>query len=101
MVNFMPLQNGSVDELHAIVSGDVQGVGFRFFARRAANQLGLSGFVRNLCDGTVEVVAQGDRGRLEQFARRIRQGPSAAVVDKVDLRWQLAESKYGQFEIRM
>ena len=97
----MTPQDGSTEELHAIISGEVQGVGFRVFARRAASQLGLCGYVHNRHDGSVEIIAQGDRRLLEQFARIIRQGPPAANVSQVDIQWRAAEQRFGQFEIRM
>ena len=97
----MTPQDGPAEELHAIVYGDVQGVGFRFFVRRTARQMGLCGFVRNCHDGTVEVVAQGDRRLLEQFARIIRHGPPAANVSQVHLRWHTVDRTFGQFDIRM
>jgi acylphosphatase len=66
-----------------LVSGRVQGVGFRFFVRDAARVEGLTGTVRNLDDGAVEVVAAGDRDALDRFERRIRQGPPGARVHEV------------------
>ena len=68
-----------------IVSGRVQGVGFRFFVNRAAAIDGLHGWVRNLPDGSVEIRAEGEAGALEQFEHRIRQGPPAARVEHVDV----------------
>ncbi|HEY0514108.1 MAG TPA: acylphosphatase [Thermoanaerobaculia bacterium] len=62
------------------VSGRVQGVGFRWFTRKAAQELALSGRVRNLPDGRVEVEAAGEPGRLEAFRGRLRQGPPGARV---------------------
>lgn len=66
------------------VSGRVQGVGFRWFARQAATELGLTGSVRNASDGTVEVVAEGERASLETFEDRLRSGPGLARVDDVE-----------------
>jgi acylphosphatase len=63
------------------VSGRVQGVGFRWFVRQAACEAGeLTGRVRNLADGRVEVEVAGDGARLEVFRERLRQGPSGARV---------------------
>jgi len=72
---------------NVVVSGRVQGVGFRFFAVGVAEQLGITGWVRNLNDGRVEVVAYGVRGMLEVMIARLRQGPSAATVSDVDVAW--------------
>jgi acylphosphatase len=64
-----------------LVDGRVQGVGFRFFAAREAEGLGLRGYARNLPDGKVEVVATGDVSSLETFVERLRVGPRGARVD--------------------
>ncbi len=60
----------------AFVHGDVQGVGFRWWARARALELGLAGHARNLADGRVEVVAQGPRGRVEDLVALLRESPS-------------------------
>jgi acylphosphatase len=65
------------------VSGRVQGVGFRFFAQEAAAHEGLSGWVRNLDDGRVEMLVEGDREAVERFERKIRRGPPGARVEDV------------------
>jgi acylphosphatase len=69
---------------HYLVTGRVQGVGFRFFVDRAASIEGLHGWVRNLPDGRVEIRAEGEFEALERFERKIRQGPSHSRVDEVD-----------------
>ena len=68
-----------------VVSGRVQGVGFRMFAQDAAVVEGLSGYVRNLADGRVEVLAEGDRDAVLRFERQIRRGPGGAHVDDVSV----------------
>jgi acylphosphatase len=65
------------------VSGDVQGVGYRFFAVRVAQRLGLAGFVRNLSDGRVEVYAIGEPRDLEDLRQELERGPRAAQVSGV------------------
>ncbi|HEX8033946.1 MAG TPA: acylphosphatase [Ktedonobacterales bacterium] len=90
----------SVARLTARVRGDVQGVGYRFFAQRQASALGLRGYVRNLPDGSVEVVAEGERGLLQQFVNVLQRGPSAAIVEAVDTTWSNAEGAFGGFQIR-
>jgi acylphosphatase len=65
------------------VSGNVQGVGYRFFAERVANQLGLAGYVKNLFDGRVEVYAIGDGDRLGALKRELLSGPRMASVSAV------------------
>lgn len=65
------------------VSGDVQGVGFRYFARRAAERLGLAGYVKNLRDGRVEVYAQGTKRQQAALRSELERGPGAASVSGV------------------
>ncbi len=67
-----------------IVRGRVQGVGFRYFAQKTADLLGLAGYARNLNDGSVEVYAAGTKEKLDDFAGRLRQGPRWADVRGVD-----------------
>jgi acylphosphatase len=69
---------------HYLVSGRVQGVGFRFFTAEAARDEQVHGWVRNLPDGRVEIVAEGEAGAIERFERRVRRGPSAGHVDEVE-----------------
>ena len=65
------------------MSGRVQGVGFRYFAHDAARREGLTGYVTNLADGRVEVLAEGEAESLERFERALRQGPSRSRVEHV------------------
>jgi acylphosphatase len=65
------------------VSGAVQGVGFRYFAKRAAEWLGLSGYVRNLDDGRVEIYAVGSRVQLGELRRELERGPLGSNVERV------------------
>lgn len=83
-----------------LVSGMVQGVGFRFFVERTATSLGLSGFVKNLFDGRVEVYAIGDARQLEALKEALNRGPRMASVDRVDERDAEVLSEYsGAFSI--
>ena len=86
--------------LHAIVEGTVQGVGFRYFVQDTANLLGLSGWVRNRWDGTVEVLAEGERSRLEQLLAALRRGPRSAQVMGVDFTWQEYHGEFTGFRVR-
>ncbi len=67
-----------------LLSGRVQGVGFRYFALQAAVRLGVVGWVRNCPDGTVEAVAQGSEEALQSFRRHLQQGPSWSKVRHID-----------------
>jgi len=87
--------------LHALVHGRVQNVGFRFFVHDLARTLGLSGFVRNLTDGsTVEVTAEGPRAQLETLLKQLHDGPPGARVARVDATWNTATGNYDRFSIR-
>jgi acylphosphatase len=68
-----------------LVSGRVQGVGFRYFTQEVAEVEGLHGWVRNLPDGRVEVLAEGEREAVDRLERRLRRGPPAARVERVDV----------------
>ena len=71
----------------ALVSGRVQGVGYRAFARKHALELGLAGYAENLPDGRVEVVAEGPEDALEHFLHFLRQGPRLSKVEEIDVSW--------------
>ena len=68
-----------------LISGRVQGVGFRYFTEAAAAREGILGWVRNTRDGRVEVVAEGDAEALERFERNLSHGPRGARVERVDV----------------
>jgi acylphosphatase len=68
-----------------LVSGRVQGVGFRYFVHAAATREGLHGWVRNTADGGVEIAAEGDAEALDRFERAVRQGPPQARIDHVEV----------------
>ena len=74
--------------VRAVLSGRVQGVGFRFFAEVWAERLGVGGYARNLPDGRLEVVAEGPEPAVRDFLDAIRRGPRSAVVAGVDLHWE-------------
>jgi len=87
--------------IEAKVHGLVHGVSFRYFVMRHAAGLGLTGYVRNvLLDGTVEVVAEGDREKLEQLLRHLHQGPRMARVERVDATWSEFVGDYSGFDVR-
>jgi acylphosphatase len=84
-----------------VVEGLVQGVGYRWYAARRAQALGVRGHVRNLYDGTVEVHASGDRSLLEELIRDLKIGPRSASVTDIKIEWDAPGSGSGsQFEIR-
>jgi acylphosphatase len=82
----------------AVVTGQVQGVGFRFFAARAARDLGVNGWVRNRPDGTVETFAEGAQEAVELYLERLRLGPRVARVDAVIVE-ETAPQGFDSFEV--
>jgi len=88
-------------QLHAVVSGRVQGVGFRFFVQENARQFGLTGWVRNQRDGTVEVLACGSRQNLEILLAALQRGPRSAFVSNVQSNWETGQEKFSSFRVRM
>ncbi len=86
--------------LNAIVHGRVQGVGFRFFVLRQAVALGLNGWVRNLAEGTVEVLAEGDAASLRELLTALHEGPDAAYVRDVKWHYSAATGEFREFDIR-
>jgi len=67
------------------ITGRVQGVGFRFFTEDAARREGLHGWVRNLVDGRVEIMAEGDAEAVDRFERHVRHGPPGARIEQIEV----------------
>jgi acylphosphatase len=90
----------SVERLEATVRGRVQGVGFRWFVVRRALELGVTGWVANGADGTVRCVAEGTTAALATLEAGLREGPTGAVVDRVDAVRMPGTGQFLRFEIR-
>ncbi len=86
-------------QLHAWLGGHVQGVGFRYFVRQEAGALPITGWVRNVSDGRVEVLAEGERTVLESFLADIKRGPSGSSVTDVVADWKPATGLWRNFSI--
>ncbi len=86
--------------VHAVINGWVQGVGYRWFTLQEARRLQVDGWVRNLMDGRVEVVAEGPREALEELIAALRRGPSAARVFDIDTTWSPPEGGLSGFNVR-
>ncbi len=86
--------------LHLIVSGRVQGVGFRWAAQKAARQLGVNGYVRNLPNGDVEIVAEGDETAVDRMIAWARKGPSWSRVDNLQLDDLPGPPEHAEFGVR-
>lgn len=89
-----------LSSLQVTVYGRVQGVFFRAFVTRCARELNLTGYVRNLPDGSVEVRAEGERQQLEKLAGNLKVGPPAARVDEVVISWSTPTGNYSSFSVR-
>lgn len=85
---------------HLIIKGIVQGVFFRAFTRDVATRLGLGGWVRNLPDGSVEALLEGDKKSVEQAISKCSIGPAGANVFDVDVLWEECQGDLRGFEIR-
>jgi acylphosphatase len=85
---------------HIFVSGDVQGVGFRYFTTYQAQQFGIVGWVRNVEDGRVEALAFGTHDQMEQFLSAIRKGPSKGNVEDVIIKDVVMKHSFKDFVIR-
>ena len=95
------MSNTDLASVQAVVYGYVQGVFFRAFVSRRASELGLTGYVRNLHDReAVEVVAEGERKRLEELISYLKVGPPTAKVERVVTNWSEYTGSYSRFGIR-
>jgi acylphosphatase len=83
-----------------VITGRVQGVGFRWFAHDAAAREGVRGWVRNLADGSVEVFAEGESESVQRVEAKLRRGPAAARVDNVTIEEHAPSGRDTGFEIR-
>jgi acylphosphatase len=84
-----------------VIYGSVQGVFFRDFTSRRAGELGLTGYVRNLPGGgSVEVVAEGDKAKLEELIAHLKKGPPRAIVERIEVNWSLPSGNYSRFSVR-
>lgn len=86
--------------VHMVVKGKVRRVGFRRFAKQSADQLGLTGWVRNRRQGDVEILAVGKKELLETFLSKVRHGPKNAIVQDVSVQWQEPSQTFRRFRIQ-
>jgi acylphosphatase len=82
-----------------LVNGLVQGVGYRYFAYRTAQQLGVNGYVKNLYTGEVLTVVEGERAIVEELINKLRVGPSHAYVKNCAVDWQKPKDEFDSFEV--
>lgn len=93
------LGNNLMERVRIFIHGMVQGVSYRAFTRRHAAELGLKGFVRNLPDGRVEAVAEGEEKDIQALIKRLKEGPLAAKVEDLEVVREDYEGMYDSFEI--
>lgn len=89
-----------MQEIVAVVHGKVQGVWFRAWTRDVARELGVTGWVRNLPDGSVETLAQAEKGVLDEFVQRLHDGPPLARVTDVVVSSGDGEAVFDSFDVR-
>jgi acylphosphatase len=85
---------------HLVISGRVQGVFYRAFTEETARKLGLGGWVRNTAGGDVEAVLEGERKDIERAIGILREGPPAARVSNIDVKWQAHAGEFDAFSVR-
>ena len=95
-----PFAGGAGERMTALASGQVQGVGFRYWVRREAESLGLTGSATNLADGRVEIVAEGPRGDCEALLAALRSGIAPGAVADVAVSWTPATGEQTRFVVR-
>ncbi len=88
-----------MDRVVLVITGSVQGVGFRWYVLQAARALGLTGEVRNRSDGAVVVEAEGARDALERLMEIAREGPAMAIVGQVEASWSEGPARFREFRI--
>lgn len=87
--------------LKAVVHGRVQGVYYRAFTSRVAKSMGLKGYVKNIVgSGDVEIEAEGDKPKLEEFLHQLEIGPPGALIEDIDVTWSDYEGHYSGFDVR-
>ena len=94
------MESGDRERAHVYVAGQVQGVFFRDSTREKAEQLGLTGWVKNLPDGRVEALFEGPSERIREMIRWCEQGPPHAEVEDVDTQFAVSEGDLTSFEVR-
>ena len=93
------MSNNQKTAVNIIIKGKVQGVGYRYFTLKKAQELHIIGWVRNQSDGTVALFGQGNKNNLELLIEILQQGPSFSKVDDVIVNWEHAQAEYIDFVI--
>ena len=85
---------------HVLISGQVQGVFFRYHTKEMAKGVGVGGWVRNLPDGRVEAVFEGEKEKIDEMIEFCRKGPPSAHVTKLEVKWEPFKGEFEDFEIQ-
>jgi acylphosphatase len=93
------VMNADLVRVHVLAGGRVQGVAYRYYAEKVATRLGVSGWVRNLPDGRVEVLAEGEEGPIGEFLARLEEGPRLARVESFEVERANATGEFTGFRI--
>jgi acylphosphatase len=89
----------SPKRVELLIAGMVQGVGFRYYTYQKAQQLRITGWVKNLPDGRVEVLAEGEQSVLEELISELKTGPSFSSVRDIEITWSEPTGQYSSFEV--
>ncbi len=93
------MSNEDKKKVSIVVRGRVQGVGFRYYVQTKAIEIGVTGWVKNLYDGSVATIAEGKEEDLEQFLEKVKKGPSFSIVRDMDIKWGEFSGDFPSFEI--
>ena len=85
---------------HVFYSGRVQGIGFRYTAQDIAENLGIYGWVKNLEDGRVEIIAESEEKNLKEFLDKILKGPLGRYIEDADVAWETPSKEFNDFDIK-
>jgi acylphosphatase len=83
-----------------VISGVVQGVGYRYFAMKKAKDCGFGGYVKNLYNGDVEVEVEGEKGLINDFIEELKVGPMSSQVTNVNVEWRDYQNRYNNFDVK-
>lgn len=86
--------------VHLIISGEVQGVSFRYYTKEHADNLGVKGYVRNLPEGKLGVVIEGEKDAVNKLVEWCKKGPSSANVNNIEIKEEKPTNEFKQFEVR-
>jgi len=93
------MTESEAQQLHALISGRVQGVGFRYFVKQSVGEKPITGWVRNLFDGRVEVLAEGGKEDLNYLLRKLNEGPGVGYVEDIREHWGTASGQFDDFQV--